>query len=122
MYEIDNACVTLEKDRLSAKEIEIVSFYDENHICHGDIDISVLDIYEVQNPYFLADTFVFCKKEDSILYIKVNDLNQIEEIGNDFERRFHFSNYDALLQRKDVKPATALHKIIFSIIGNEYWK
>lgn len=115
--------ITLETEYTrDGERLEIVSFYDLDHVCHGDIDITGMKIYQVKNPFFLSDTFVFCKKEDSVLYIKVNYFNQIEEIGNDFSQRFHFSDYEALLQRKDVEPATALHKILFSVIGNEYFK
>lgn len=110
---------------------ELVSFYDEEQCCYGDKDITNLEIYEVKNPFFLADTFVFCQKHydnvflkgecDFILYIKVNNSNEIEEIGNDFSRRFHFDDYEELLKRKDVHKAEPIHKLLFCLIGDEYW-
>lgn len=80
---------------------------------------------------FLADTFVFCKKHyddvflvgtcDITPYIKVNMEGQIEEIGSDFASRFHFSNYESLLNRSDVHPAQDENKKLFLCIGDEYW-
>lgn len=134
MIEIDEAtaCITNEVFHLKDEtKQEIISFYDEHQICYGDFDITDLDIYEVKNPYFLSDTFIFCKKHydnvflvgecDLVLYIKINNRLQIEEIGNDFAKRFHYENYDELLQRKDVRKAEPIHRIIFSLIGDEYW-
>lgn len=110
---------------------ETVAFYDGDQTCYGDLDISNYEIYEIKNPYCLSDTYVFCKKHynnvflkgecDLIPYIKLNSAHQIEEAGSDFSKRFHFNDYDALLQRKDVKKADFLNKIIFSLFGDEYW-
>jgi hypothetical protein len=87
-------------------------------------------IYEVENPYWLSDTFVFCKRHyndvflvgelDLVCYIKVNANNQIEGIGCDFERRFG-QDLNAILKRNDVKRSTNLHAIMFTLIGDEYW-
>jgi hypothetical protein len=89
-------------------------------------------VYEVSNPYWLADTFIFSKKHfetvfwgeiDLICYIKVNLYNKIEEIGCDFEKRFRFDfeKYNNVLARKDVSEASRKHKMRFDAIGNEYW-
>ena len=135
MIEIEEAtaCIVNEvyPDFKEQTKQEIISFYDEDQYCLGDFDITDLDIYEVNNPYFLSDTFIFCKKHydnvflagecDLVLYIKINNRLQIEEIGNDFAKRFHYENYDELLQRKDVRKAEPIHRTLFSLIGDEYW-
>ena len=47
-----------------------------------------IKIYEIANPYWLSDTFVFSKKRmngmELVCYIKVNHDDKIEEIGCDF--------------------------------------
>ena len=110
---------------------EIIGFYDEDQCCYGDKDTTNLELYEVKKPFFLSDTFIFCKKHydnvflkgecDLVLYIKINNSNEIEEIGNDFAERFHFDDYEELLKRKDVHKAEPIHRILFSLIGDEYW-
>ena len=51
-------------------------------------------IYEIDNPCFLADTFIFTKIIDrnyrlygETIFIKVNSRNKIEEIGKCIEER-----------------------------------
>lgn len=110
---------------------EIIAFYDDDQCCYGEFDITDLEIYEMKNPYFLADTFIFCKKHydnvflvgecDLILYIKINNCLRIEEIGNDFANRFHFDNFDELIQRKDVQKAEPIHRLLFSLIDDDFW-
>ena len=82
------------------------------------------DIYEVNNPYFLSDVFVFQRKRfksffygeiESICYMKLNARNQIEEIGFDFSKRFH------LEWGKEYKKATPLHKATFRRFSDAYW-
>lgn len=85
------------------------------------------EIYEVANPRWLADTFVFQKKQNGeqvlICYIKVNHHNKIEEIGPCFDERFHFliEDYPLVLNRKDVQIATPAHRRRFISIDDEYW-
>lgn len=103
---------------------KLVSFYNSYPTCDGDLDITNDDILEFSNPYWLSDTFVFCKKKfngiTTTCYIKVNISNQVEEIGLDLEERFR-CDYISLLKRADTKQATNLHKILFSVIGVECW-
>lgn len=98
---------------------DLLSYYDEDGWCLGDFDITNEDIYEVENPCFLSDIFVFQKKRfgdiETICFIKLNDRNKIEEIGFDFSSRFH------LERDKKYKKATPLHKIPFLLIGDEMW-
>jgi hypothetical protein len=128
--EQNKSCIVYEEERLKDGCTQrLVSFYDNHPCCDGDVVIED-EIYEVENPCWLSDTFVFCKKHyndvflvgevDSVFYIKVNHHNQVEEIGTDFESRFS-CDYYSLLERKDVKKATNLHKIMFTLIGSEYW-
>lgn len=112
------------------KEQLIMAFYNEYPTCDCEVDITGEKIFEAQNPYWLADTFVFCKKHytnvfstdnlDIIVYIKVNYQHRIEEIGTNFESRVG-QDYESILSRKDVSEATNLHKMLISMIDNEYW-
>ena len=126
-----DACITLENEvNNNQNKHSIISFYDKYPTCEGDLLVRN-EIYEVKNPFWISDTFVFCKIHyenvflkgalDKICYIKLNSANQIEEIGADFENRFRFDDYESLLDRKDVIHATNLHKILFSVIGDEYF-
>lgn len=128
--EQNESCIVYKEERLKdGGTLRLVSFYDNYPCCEGDVVIED-EIYEVENPYWLSDTFVFCKKHyndvflvgevDLVCYIKVNAHNQIEEIGVNFERRFG-QDLNAILKRKDIKQASNLHKIMFTLIGNEYW-
>lgn len=113
-----------ESDSCILYEESLVSFYNKYPICDGDLDITNDNILEFSNPYWLSDTFVFCKKKfngaTTTCYIKVNISNQIEEIGLDLEERFRCDNI-ALLKNVDTKQATNINKILFSVIGDEYW-
>lgn len=82
--------------------------------------------YEIMNPYFLADTFVFkvVKDKDSCLYgktvyVKVNTDNKIEEIGIDIEKRMHNIPLDKLIEKSN--EATKEHKQALRCIGSEYF-
>ena len=124
-------CIKYEQEQLNNGDIQNnISFYEKYPVCDGDIDITKNEIYEIKNPSFLSDTFVFCKKHydnvflvgevNSVCYIKINHQNQIDEIGSNFESRFH-CKYEELLKNKNVKKASNLHTIMFSLIGDEYW-
>ena len=128
--EQNKSCIVYEEERLKDGGTQrLVSFYDNHPCCDGDVVIKD-EIYEVENPYWMSDTFVFCKRHyndvflvgelDLVCYIKVNAHNQIEEIGIDFERRFR-QDLNAILKRDDVKQSTNLHAIMFTLIGDEYW-
>lgn len=127
----NEACIVQENELLKdGRILNTVSFYNKYPKCEGGIDITENKIYEVCNPYWLSDTFVFCKRHyndvflvgevDLVCYIKVNIHNQIEEIGIDFERRFR-QDLNTIIKRNDVKQSTNLHAIMFTLIGNEYW-
>ena len=128
--EQNKSCIVYEEERLKdGGTLCLVSFYNNYPCCEGNVVVKD-EIYEVENPYWLSDTFVFCKKHyndvflvgevDLVCYIKVNARNQIEEIGIDFERRFR-QDLNAILKRDDVKQSTNLHAIMFTLIGDEYW-
>ena len=128
--EQNKSCIVYEEERLKDGGTQhSVSFYDNYPCCEGGVVIED-EIYEVENPYWLSDTFVFCKRHykdvflvgelDLVCYIKVNAHNQIEEIGCDFERRFR-QDLNAILKRDDVKRSANLHAIMFTLIGDEYW-
>lgn len=126
VYKIENGVsICVEHNYLKPNVYQdILSYYDEDGSCLGDFDITNEDIYEVENPFFLSDIFVFQKKHfrhcivgdiDTICFIKLNYANKIEEIGFDFSSRFH------LERDKKYKKATPLHKIPFLLIGDEMW-
>jgi hypothetical protein len=128
--EQNESCIVYQKERLKdGGTLRLVSFYDNYPCCEGDVVIED-EIYEVENPCWLSDTFVFCKRHyndvflvgelDLVCYIKVNAHNQIEEIGCDFEKRFGL-DLATILKRNDVKRSTNLHAIMFTLIGDEYW-
>lgn len=128
--EQNDSCIVYEEERLKDGGTQrFVSFYDNYPCCEGGVVIKD-EIYEVENPYWLSDTFVFCKRHyndvflvgelDLVCYIKVNAHNQIEEIGINFERRFG-QDLNAILKRDDIKQSTNLHAIMFTLIGDEYW-
>lgn len=126
VYEIENgASICIEHNYLKPNVYQdVLSYYDEDGYCLGDFDITNENIYEVENPYFLSDTFVFQKKRfkhfidgdiETVCFIKLNRQNKIEEIGFDFSSRFN------LEEGKQYKKAEQLHKIPFLLIGDEMW-
>ena len=93
-------------------------------------------IYEIDNPCFLADTFVFSKIIDrdyrlygETIFVKVNSSNKIEEIGRCIEERI-FSNieYEELIKRSRLaskKHIASLKKIdmqFYSLNATDYSK
>lgn len=125
-YEIENGvCICIEHEYVKYNEYrDILSYYDVDGTCFGDFDITDENVYEVENPNFLSDVFVFQKKHfnhfidgdiDTVCFIKLNHMNKIEEMGFDFSSRFH------LEKDKTYKKATPLHKIPFLLISDEMW-
>lgn len=79
-------------------------------------------IFEIQNPLWLSDTFIFSEIKDiGFCYIKVNYRNKIEEIGIDFSGRFHHRAIEDIVNDKNCIEASKLHRSIFNRIGMEYW-
>lgn len=78
-----------------------------------------MKIYEIHNPLFLSDIFVFGEIEGiGMCYIKVNYHNKIEEIGIDIQARMNKTIEDIL---KSSKKAAKIRRHIFNSIGIEYW-
>ena len=60
-----------------------------------------MKIYEIHNPLFLSDIFVFGEIESiGMCYIKVNHHNKIEEIGIDIQERMNKTIEDILKSSK----------------------
>ncbi len=124
-YEIDGVSICIERGySRDGQRYELMSYYDSDGMCLSDFDITDENIYEVDNPLFYSDVFVFQKKHfnnsiygniDTVCFIKLNHWNKIEEIGFDFSLRFH------LEKDKTYKKATPLHKIPFLLISDEMW-
>jgi len=84
------------------------------------------EIYAIKNPSWLADTFIFCEYEDKdieTVFIKLNNDNQIEEIGTHIMRRMHLYDvsFTELVSSKRCRKATDEEIAIFKCIGDEYW-
>ena len=76
-------------------------------------------IYAVANPMWYSDTFIFAYMEDfgCYVYVKVNHVNKIEEIGINLEKRLHNTRFEDM----DKTEASRMQKSIFNRIGEEYW-
>ncbi len=124
-YEINGVSICIEREYLRDRQFhDLMSYYDSDGSCFSDFDITNEDIYEIENPLFLSDIFVFQKKHfshfiygdiDTVCFIKLNRSNKIEEMGLDSSSRFH------LEKDKTYKRATPLHKIPFLLIDDEMW-
>ena len=83
-----------------------------------------MTVYEISNPMFLADTFIFgevvFRNEKYYCFIKVNCQNKIEEIGAEINMRL-FGNLSIEKIIEKSKQATKLHKAIFKRFDNEFW-
>jgi hypothetical protein len=82
------------------------------------------EIYEIDNPMFLADTFIFSsyhfREEIHYCFIKVNCDDEIEEIGADISARlFGHISIDKII--KQSRKATKKHRSIYNVIGYELW-
>ena len=82
-----------------------------------------MKVYQVPNPLWLSDTFIFMEKKGlgTFVYVKVNCRNKIEEIGTDIEVRLYGKTFDEIKQFDGFKEATPLYKSIINRIDDEYW-
>lgn len=78
------------------------------------------DIFEIRNPCWYADIFIFNTERK---YISVNCRNKIESIGTDIEERFEhtFGTFDNILKHSSCKIATKRHKRMLKMIDDEYF-
>ena len=83
------------------------------------------NVYEIDNPCFLADTFIFRKVKDKesrlcnkTIFVKVNSDNKIEEIGLCIEGRLTES-FDKLVSKSKI--ASKKHKHVFRTIDHEFF-
>ena len=93
-------------------------------------------IYEMDNPCFLADTFIFTKIIDrdyrlygETIFVKVNSSNKIEEIGRCIEERLIGDiEYEELIKKAKLaseKHIASLKKIdmqFYSLNASDYSK
>lgn len=79
-----------------------------------------MEIYEIENPFWLSDIFIFEYIEKvGYCYVKVNYQDKIEEIGINISKRMHNQSISNILLK--AKKATNNHQSIFSMFGNQYW-
>lgn len=79
-----------------------------------------MEIYEIENPFWLSDIFIFEYIEKvGYCYVKVNYQDKIEEIGINISKRMHNQSIANILLK--AKKATNNHQSIFSMFGNQYW-
>ena len=78
-------------------------------------------VYAISNPYFLSDIFVF-KEHPAFgsVYIKLNCNGKIEEIGRNFDTRFHRQVQD-IIRLADCHDANDKQKKALDLIGDEYF-
>ena len=77
--------------------------------------------YQVKNPLWLSDTFVFRETGIGTVYVKVNHRHKIEEIGVGIEKRLHGRTMDEIRKLYGFREATRLNRSILNRIGDEYW-
>lgn len=80
------------------------------------------EIYEIPNPMWLDDTFVFDKQGR---YIKVDCIDKITEIGTNILKRLLLHkdcSIDRLLHHKQCSVATKQHRKQLRMIGGEYFE
>ena len=82
-------------------------------------------IYAVDNPHFLADTFIFSTRylcnQNTTVYIKINCYGKIEEIGTDIEHRLHGWAFEDIINSKFCSTATKAQRKKLNSIGDEYF-
>lgn len=99
------------------------------HLADAGFPAPAAGVYEMRNPAFLSDVFVFAGKEPAgtpltgkVPYVKLDCDNRIEEIGVDLAERAGFTDYGTLVASGAVSEATPVRRAIFSAIGDEYWR
>jgi len=89
-----------------------------------------MKLYAIDNPCFLADTFVFAVLDDDFceewivnlgktVWIKVNSRNKIEEFGFDISKRMHNLKLEQIISSAK-EPTIAQRKAFFKLDG-EFW-
>lgn len=78
-------------------------------------------VFAIQNPYFFATTFVF-KEHPAFgsVYIGMNSSGQIDEIGRNFENRFHEQIQD-IMRLDDCREANDEEKKALNMISDYYF-
>jgi hypothetical protein len=74
-------------------------------------------IYEIPNPFWLADKFIFSEVNGNLCYIKVNHVDKIEEVGKDFVKRFHYTQFNEILNMKTCREASKKHEKMFNMFN-----
>ena len=78
-------------------------------------------VFAIPNPYFLSTVFVF-KEHPAFgsVYIAFNSNGQIDEIGRNFDNRFHRQVQD-IMKLADCREANATQRIALSMISDDYF-
>lgn len=89
-----------------------------------------MKLYAIDNPCWLADTFIFAVLDDDFcegwlvnlgktLWIKVNLRNKIEEFGFDISKRMHNLKLEQIISSAK-EPTIAQRRAFFKLDG-EFW-
>lgn len=87
-------------------------------------------IYQIRNPFWLADHYVFSKMEFDLSlydkgkvttypYVKVNPRNKIEETGSDIRNVFPQYKIDEIINKSSI--ANKTHSLVYKVIDMQYW-
>ena len=87
-------------------------------------------IYQLRNPFWLADHYVFSKMEFDLSlydkgkvitypYIKVNPRNKIEETGSDIRNVFPGYQIDEIIEKSSI--ANKTRSLVYKVIDMQYW-
>lgn len=87
-----------------------------------------MKVFQIENPMWLSDIFVFMEfqfekdKHVQTVYVKINHLNKIEEIGIDIVSRLHLQcTFEDFMKSERITKATRLQFSIINRIDKEYW-
>ena len=84
-----------------------------------------MEAFQINNPLWFSDTFVFMKYDFdghmSTVYVKLNNMNKIEEIGIDIISRLHVKSMEDMMSIGPYTKATRLQYSIINRFGEEYW-
>ena len=85
-------------------------------------------VFEISNPCFMLDTFVFKektfevngKKEKSTAYLVINGNGKIEQATTMLEERLR-CGLEELMKSSNIKEASERNRMLLESFGDEFW-